>query len=74
MTCGINVPILGSNIPKTLVFGEKKSYFLGILKVGNPFINHMTTTLRGIIANTKIERALNKIMIYTLGGDFSPFT
>jgi hypothetical protein len=58
MTCGIIVPILGSNIRKQLVFGEKKSYFLGILKVWNPFINHMTTTLRGLIGSKKLDRPL----------------
>jgi hypothetical protein len=41
-----------------LVFGEKKSYFLGILKVWDPIVNHMTTTLKGIILNIKINRAL----------------
>jgi hypothetical protein len=41
-----------------LVFGGKKSYFLGILKVLDPLVNHMTTTLKGIILNIKIDRAL----------------
>jgi hypothetical protein len=58
MTCGITAPILGSNIPKELVFGEKKSYFLSILKVWNPCINHMTTILKGLIGNKKIDGAL----------------
>jgi len=29
---------------KKFVFGEKKSYFMGIVKVWNPLVNHMTTT------------------------------
>jgi hypothetical protein len=58
MTCGVTISILGSNISKNLVFGEKKSYFLGILKVWNPCIKHMTTILRGLIGNKKIDRAL----------------
>jgi hypothetical protein len=41
-----------------LVFGEKKSYFLGILKVYDPFVNHMTTISKGLVLNIKIDRAL----------------
>jgi hypothetical protein len=41
-----------------LVFDEKKSYFMGILKVWDPFVNHMTTTLNGLILNIRIDRAL----------------
>jgi len=36
-----------------VVFGEKKLYMIGISKFYNPFINHMTTTLRGLISNIK---------------------
>jgi hypothetical protein len=36
-----------------LVFGGKKSYFLGILKVWDPFVNHMSKTLKGFILNIK---------------------
>jgi hypothetical protein len=31
---------------------------MGILKVWDPFVNHMTIILRGIILNIKIDRAL----------------
>jgi hypothetical protein len=41
-----------------LVFGENKSYFISILIVGDPLVNHMTTTLKGLILNIKIDRAL----------------
>jgi hypothetical protein len=41
-----------------VVFGEKNSYFLGILKVYDPFINYMTKNLRKLISNMKINRAL----------------
>jgi hypothetical protein len=41
-----------------LVFGEKKSFVLGILKVWDPLVNHMTTIGRGLILNIKIDRAL----------------
>jgi len=34
----------------------------------------MTTTLRGLILNIKIDRALKRIMLNTLRGDFRPFT
>jgi hypothetical protein len=61
MTCGIIVPTLGSNIWKLFVFYEKKSYFMGILKIWDPFINHMTMILRGLISNLNIYRALNYI-------------
>jgi hypothetical protein len=54
MTCGINVHTLGSNIWQILVFYENKSYFIGILKILDPFINHMTITLKGLISNIKI--------------------
>jgi hypothetical protein len=57
-----------------LVFGENKSYFLGILKVWDPLANHMTTTLRGLILNIKIDMALKWIMLNTLRDDFCPFT
>jgi hypothetical protein len=57
-----------------LVFGEKKSYFLGILKVWDPLVNHMTTTVRGVILNIKIDRELKYIMLNTLRDDYCPFT
>jgi hypothetical protein len=31
---------------------------MGILKVWDPLVNHMTTTLRGLILNIKIDRAI----------------
>jgi hypothetical protein len=58
MTCDNFLPTLRSNILKNLVFGENKSYFISILKVENPLVNCMTTTLKGLILNIKIDRAL----------------
>ncbi len=46
---------------------------MGILKFWDPFVNHMTTNLRGLILNIKIDRALKQIMLNTLRGDFHPF-
>jgi hypothetical protein len=40
MTCDIFLPILQSNLYKILVFGEKKSYFLDILKICDSLVNH----------------------------------
>jgi hypothetical protein len=54
MTCGINVPTLGSNIWKLLVFYEKSSYLMDTLKIWDPFMNHTTITLRELIPNIKM--------------------
>jgi len=54
MTCGIIAPTLGSNIWKLLVFYEKKTYLLDILKLWDSFMNHTTITLRELIPNIKI--------------------
>jgi hypothetical protein len=40
------------------IFGEKNPYLLNILKVWDSFINHITTNLKGLISNIKIDRAL----------------
>lgn len=40
VTCDIILPTLGLNISKFLIFNENKSYFIDILKVQDPFINH----------------------------------
>jgi hypothetical protein len=69
----INVPTLSSNIWKLLVFYEKKSYFMGILKIWNLFINHMTTTLKGLISNIKIQVALVYLLMNTFKIGFIPF-
>jgi hypothetical protein len=39
-----------------MIFGEKKSHLIGIKKVWD--LKHMITTLRGLISNIKIHRAL----------------
>jgi hypothetical protein len=49
---------LRSDIFKILVFGENNSYFISILIVRDPLVNHMTTILKGLILNIKIDRAL----------------
>jgi hypothetical protein len=54
MTCDISVPTFGSNIWNLLVFYENKSFFMGILKIWDISMNHMITTLRGLISNIKI--------------------
>ncbi len=46
MTYGIHVPTLVSNTLFFLIFGEEKSYFLGILKIQDLFMNYMATTLK----------------------------
>ncbi len=74
MTSDNYLPTLQSNLQKILVFGEKKSSFLGILKILDPLVNDMTTTSRGVILNIKIDRALKQIMLNTLRSDFHPFT
>ncbi len=74
MTCDNFLPTSWSNLQKILVFGENKSYFIGILKIQDPLVNHMATTLKGLILNIKIDMALKQIMLNTLRGDFCPFT
>jgi hypothetical protein len=46
---------------------------MGILKVWDPLINHITTNLKGLILNIKIDKAIEYIMLNTLKGDFHPF-
>ncbi len=58
MTCDNFLPTLRSDIFKILVFGENNSYFISILIVRDPLVNHMTTILKGLILNIKIDRAL----------------
>jgi hypothetical protein len=41
--------------------------FMGDLKIWDPFINHMTIILRGLISNIKIYRALKYIILNILG-------
>jgi len=40
---------------------------MGDLKIWDPFINHMTIILRGLISNIKIYRALKYIILNILG-------
>jgi hypothetical protein len=47
---------------------------MGILKFWDPFINYVITTLKELILNIKIDRALEYIIIYTLGDDCPTFT
>jgi hypothetical protein len=50
MTCDINVPTLGSNIRRLLVFYENKPLFMGISKIWDSL---NPTTLKGLISNIK---------------------
>jgi hypothetical protein len=58
-----------SNIWKLLVFFKKSHIFMDTLKAWNPFINHMTRILRGLLLNLKIYRALKYILLNSIGID-----
>jgi hypothetical protein len=51
----------------------KRSHFYGYLKTMGPFINHMATTLKGLISNMKILVALIYFLVNTFKIGFIPF-